>query len=203
MFRKIFIIFAVITATAVINPFKVEASEGTFELQNQVGESARCYATSILMSDQRYRVILSCRDILYPGGTEVFNYVLWGQPNGGGNPFRVGTLQLGKVEFRVSDAFNRLFVTKELDDRPRKPEGTIVMSGNYQRIEFLDGNQVSPVTSLPDEVPNELISPSPEASPTTRVSQGRSIFRMIAAGGIVAFLGLFGVILVIFVITRR
>ena len=178
----------------------VRASEGTFTLRNRVGENARCFATSILMQDRNYNILVSCRDILYPGGTNVFNYVVWGAPVDGGDPFRLGTVDLGKVQFKTKTPFNNLFVTKENDARPRSPVGTVVMSGNLEIIDFLDNAGNSSV-SITSPVSNQELG-EPEITPTPTPAP-RNIGRIIAAGGVLAFIAIFGVVLVIFVITRR
>lgn len=170
-----------------------QASEGIFELRNRVGEQARCVSYSVLMQDQNYEILVSCRDILYPGGTSVFSYVLWGVPTNGGNHFRLGTLGLGKESFKTKTPFSSLYVTKEPTSNPRTPTGTIVMQGNLQINELLDTPQ-----SAPEVSELESPTPSPVATPGSR-----NLGRIFAAGGILAFIAIFGVILVIFVITRK
>lgn len=194
-------VFSALAIVAVAKP--TAASEGIFELRNQIGTDARCYALSVLMQNQNYQVLVSCRDIIYPGGTEVFNYVVWATPNDGGNSVRLGTLDLGKVEFKSKTAFNNIFVTKEQDDRPRNPQGQLVMQGSRQTISILDGRQADRNTTVNNQ-PNELLSDAtPSPSPEPEEKSGPNVFRLIAAGGIIAFLALFGIILVVFVITRR
>lgn len=181
------------------------ASEGLFEMRNRIGTDARCFAASVLMQDQQYRVVISCRDILYPGGTEVFSYVVWATPTDGKNAFRLGTLGLGKVEFKTKTAFTNLFVTKEPDDRPKSPTGQLIMDGSRQIISMLDGAGATNSGTGTSNKPNELMSeptPTPTASPAAQAG-GSNVFRIIAAGGIIAFLALFGIVLVVFVITRR
>ena len=180
-----------------ISVSKVSASEGTFELRNRVGESARCYATSVLMQDRNYNVLISCRDILYPGGTNVFEYVIWATPLEGGNPFRLGTVDLGKILYKTKTPFSSIFVTKEEDDRPRSPQGPTVMAGNLEIITFLDNPTTADLNPT-----NELGEPEVTPEPTETPSRG-GIGRIIAAGGVLAFIAIFGLVLVLFVISRR
>jgi len=172
---------------------RVDASEGQFILRNRVGEAARCEGGSILMQDRNYNIYITCREISYPGGTEVFDYVVWGVPSGGGNHFRLGTLGLGKVAFKTKTPFSSLYVTKEETNNPRTPSGTIIMQGNVTAFETLDSP--APTPGLEEF---ESPTPSPVATPGPR-----NLGRIFAAGGILAFIAIFGVILVIFVVTRK
>ena len=199
MKKNLFYIIALSISLLSLSTKLASASEGTFELKNQVGEDARCYVFSELMPDQRYSMLVSCRDIIYPGGTEVFNYVVWANPLSGGNPVRLGTLDLGKVSFKTDKPFTSLFVTKEINERPKSPAGSVVMKGNLKTITFLDSKQAADNPS--SELGDSEVTPTPtaKANPITN----NNVFRILAAGGIVAFLGLFGVILVIFIVSRR
>lgn len=169
------------------------ASEGEFVLRNRVGESARCEGGSVLMQDRNYNIYISCREISYPGGTEVFDYVVWGVPTAGGNHFRLGTLGLGKVAFKTRTSFSSLYVTKEETNNPRTPSGTLIMQGNVTPFETLDGPAPTPSG---DELGTPTPAPAVTAAP-------RNLGRIFAAGGVLAFIAIFGVILVIFVITRK
>ena len=138
---------------ALVNASQVKASEGIFELANRVGEDGRCFAVSILMDDLQHRVLISCRDIIYPGGTDIFHYVVWATPLEGGDPKRLGEIGLGKEEFKMRDTFGSMFVTRERTNNPRSPEGTVVMQGNVQRISFLESRGTQAGTPQPT---NEL-----------------------------------------------
>lgn len=170
-----------------------QASEGPFVLRNVVGEAARCEGGSVLMQDRNYNIYISCRDITYPGGTDVFAYVVWGVPVNGGNHFRLGTIGLGKVSFKTRTAFSSLYVTKEEDEGVRSPTGPVIMQGTVGRFETLDG----PAPTLRPGT-TETPSPTPIATPAPN-----NLGRIFAAGGILAFIAIFGIILVIFVITRK
>lgn len=204
MLKKIIFSLILFSGLMSFSAQKAQASEGLFELRNKIGTDARCFAASVLMQDQQYKIVVSCRDILYPGGTEVFAYVVWATPTDGKNAFRLGTLGLGKVEFKTKTAFSNLFVTKEPDDRPKSPTGQLIMEGSRQIISLLDGSGATN-SSNTNNKPNELMT-EPTATPTASpeaAQSGTNVFRIIAAGGIIAFLALFGIVLVVFVITRR
>lgn len=176
-----------------VNAKTAQASEGPFVLRNMVGEAARCEGGSVLMQDRNYNIYISCRDITYPGGTDVFSYVVWGVPAEGGNHFRLGTIGLGKVSFKTKTAFSSLYVTKEEDEGTRSPNGPVIMQGSVGRFETLDGPVPTPgLGELATPTPTPIATPAP-----------RNLGRIFAAGGILAFIAIFGVILVIFVITRK
>ncbi len=172
------------------------ASEGTFDLRNRVGEDARCTAYSGIMADSNYNILLLCQDILYPGDSRtIVNYVVWASPSAGGNPVRLGTVGLGRAIFKTKTQFSTLFVTIESSANPRTPSTEVVMQGSVQPNEFLYGPAPTPEAG---EELSESATPTPEVA-----SAPRNLGRIFAAGGILAFIAIFGVILVIFVITRK
>lgn len=196
---KLFALFFIGFALAIVFSTPTKASEGVVELTNRVGEDARCWAPSVLMPDQTYEILISCRDIIYPGGTEVFNYVMWARPITGGNPVRLGTLELGKRKFRTQTAYDALFVTKERQDSVRAPEGTIVMQGLITRVSLLDPDTTPKPTAQPGQSPApDEVDGSPVA---TQAPQG-GIAKFLA-GGIVTILGIAGILFVIFVVMRK
>ncbi len=185
-------VFGVILAVALVKPSSSYASEGIFQLRNQVGENSRCVAFSVLMQDLQYKILLSCRDIIYPGGTEVFSYVTWANPLDGGNPQRLGTLGLGKVEFSTKTSFSSLYVTKERNSNTRSPNGPVVMQGGLERINLLE-NPSAPESELG----------TPETSPIPTPQAKKSPLNIFRIGGAIAFMLLFLVILLVFVLIRR
>ncbi|RJR28678.1 hypothetical protein C4564_04605 [Candidatus Microgenomates bacterium] len=188
----VFVIFFVLASYGVRS---VSANEGFVELRNTVGEDARCHVTSGIMQDLQYNVLVLCRDITYPGGTDIFNYIVWTTPTSGGVQ-KLGEIALGKVLFKTKNEFTSIFVTKERDKDTREPKGQVVMQGSLQQITFLDGSnrvQNQPELGQPETSP----SPIPTAQPQSVVS------RLLAAGGVIAFIALFGVLLLVFVVTRK
>jgi len=160
-----YLLFAVAPLLFFLTVLPVEATEGIVELQSTTGERTRCFAVSILMEDYRYRVVVSCRDLIYPSEPDVFNYVLWGAPIEGSGAVKFGELNYGKVEFKVRDAFGGLYVTKERGN-PRNPEGEVVMRGNVRLINFLDGSRTPDQT---DTFGDEMSpTPTPIETPTGR-----------------------------------
>jgi len=182
-----------------VAPFfsEARANEGEYKLRNVTGASARCMAYSVLMQDRRFSVLMSCRDIVYPAGTDVFNYVVWAEAPDG-DLERLGTLGFGKVEFRTNKPFNALFVTQEKSERPRNPGGPVQMRGSFGQIEFLYGPQGQGDTGNNLNLPTDL---APTESPAP--AKTSSISRTIATGGVVGFVLLFLVIALLFVISRK
>lgn len=177
---------------------KALASEGDFDLKNRIGTSATCSGWGQFMQDLKYHLLISCRNITYPGGVEVVNYVLWATPLSGGNAVRIGELGLGKGQFTTKEAYSTLFVTIERDKGVRTPTGQVVMQG--------------PITARPNLVSNATPEPAgqqpnptegaPTATPIATARPQSGIARFVT-GGIVAFIALFAVIFVLFIITRR
>ena len=114
------------------------ASDGTFEMRSTTGNESRCYASSLLMQDWNYTVLVSCRDLIYPAEFGITNYVLWAQPTDGSSLMNLGQLGYGKVTFRTNKAFSSLFVTAEGNPGTREPTGSVVMRGNLNPVTFLD-----------------------------------------------------------------
>ena len=194
MFKKVIASTIVLSGLSLASATSAFASEGTFELKNTVGEQARCFAFSVLMPSQKYEVLMSCRDILYPGGTQVFDYVVWAQ-DADGKTENLGTLDKGKIQFSVAKQFASLFVTKETSEKARNPEGTVIMRGYWKDIDILKAN--AQTTTQPGETPEAELTPAPE-----EVKKGSplNIFRI---GGAIAILFLAATMLVVYFITKR
>lgn len=107
--KQILAIFIILFAAQLLSPKSVSGSEGTVELRSTGAPDYRCFVASLKMQDQRYRVLVSCRDLIYPGGETVFTYLVWANPIGGGNPFKLGELGFGKADFRIKRSFHRTF----------------------------------------------------------------------------------------------
>ncbi len=172
-------------------PSHTQASEGLIELRNVEGEQARCFALSAIMQDLNYNILVTCRDITYPGGTDVFNYIVWANPIGSDKAEKLGSVGLGKVKFETSTAFSSLFITKERSERVNAPTGPTVMQGGVQRIPLLENAQIGEL----DEA--EL----PELTPTPAPQNGGGL-NILRIGGAFAIAAILGIILLIFILTR-
>lgn len=182
---------------------KANASEGIFELKSITDQPTRCFATSFLFENRKYKIILGCRDLIYPPEADLFTYVLWASPIEGGKDLRLGTLGFGKGLYETTRAFNKLFVTIEQKKQITKPSNNIVMRGNLEKIDFLE-NSPTPtptpkVTELEKEIDKESKEKIPEQKPlTTR----QKLVIGLKRAGIVAFLALIVLTGLIFVVTR-
>lgn len=144
----------------------VKASEGTVDLFNTVGEPSRCWAASILTTSYNYKVIVSCRGLIYPAvDASVFTYTMWDIPTNGQPPEKLGNLGVGKAEFSTNNQFSGLIVTKEGPSQGFSfggvKMGQIVMRGTVQPIDFLNENNPPTPTPTPAVL---LAQPSGAAS---------------------------------------
>jgi hypothetical protein len=176
----------------------VSASEGIFKMGSTTGENYRCYATSVLLENRSYRILLSCRNLLYPAGTDIFFYVLWANPIEGNKQIKLGSVDFGKGLFNTKTPFNRLYVTIEKNKSVREPAGITVMSGNFEPIEFL--------RSSPTPTPTPQEGEEGEVTGTTTPQQELSTRDKLLIGlrraGLVALFALIALIGLIFVVTR-
>lgn len=172
------------------------ASEGIFELRGTVRETTRCFAASLMMQDLNYRILVSCRDLIYPVEPTIFNYVLWATPKEGGNPIKLGALGYGKADFKTNKAFISLFVTTEQNVNTRTPSGNVAMRGNLQPITFLEKSTTpTPSPEGQKETPKEAEVKKPSAKEKLLLGLKRA--------GLVSLIALVAVIGLVFVITRR
>ena len=100
-----YLIFSLTIAGLFFLAEKVRASEGTVELRSTTVEPYRCWAASVRMQNQEYRIPFTCKYLIYPADENIFNYVVWATPKEGGNPIKLGTLGLGKGEFKTKKSF--------------------------------------------------------------------------------------------------
>ncbi len=190
--------FLLLTVSLILGLFLssriVSASEGTVELRSTTNEDYRCFAASLRMQDQNFRLLVSCRDLVYPVDTNIFSYTIWATPSDGGNAIKLGELGLGKVELRTKEAFTGLFVTTEQNSRTRTPSGNTVMTGSVSPLSFLD----RPTTPTPTEEAEgqEIAGEAKEL--TTR----QKLVLALRRAGLVIFLAFLSAIGLVFVLAR-
>lgn len=175
------------------------ASEGTVELRSSNDQDYRCFVASLLMENSKYKVLVSCRDLIYPPQPDLFTYIMWATPLGGVKAVKLGELGVGKADFETKDAFSNLFVTVEQNRNARTPSGQVVMSGNVQGISFLD--RPTTPTPTPEGVAGEEEKPE-EIVKAGQLSTKDKLILAMKRAGIIVFLGLVAVIGLIFVLTR-
>lgn len=112
------------------------ASEGFVKLENAQSQT-RCFVQSAMTGENKYDLVISCRDLIYPPSEDAINYALWANPLGGGNPAYIGNLGLGRRTAQVGFPFESLFVTSELSEKPKAPSIRKVLFGEVRSIEFM------------------------------------------------------------------
>jgi len=179
-------------------PQNTKASEGIFELASQTSEPSKCYALSLRMQNFEYKILFSCRYLIYPVDETIFNYIMWATPRDGGKTVKLGALGLGKGEFKTKTPFTTLFVTTESNKDTKTPAGTVVMKGNVQPIEFLESGTTQIPTGSESEEEPEQPKVEDEQPLTTREKLALAIKR----AGIAALFALVVLIGIIFVVSR-
>jgi hypothetical protein len=135
------------------------ASEGTAELRSLTDKNYSCFATSILTESGAYKILITCRDLIYPPEVDKFAYVAWGTPLEGEKPIRLGELEKGKASFQANKAFSEIFVTVETNGNINKPSGQTVMRGVVNPIAFSGGGG--------EAITTPTISTTATVTPTT------------------------------------
>ncbi|HLE49352.1 MAG TPA: hypothetical protein VI819_04975 [Patescibacteria group bacterium] len=177
----------------------VHASDGTFELRSTTELDYKCFAASLQMQTGSYRVIVSCRNILYPVDGSIYTYILWANPVAGGDPFALGQIGLGKGEYVSKVPFASLFITTEKNAKTKLPAGEVVMRGSVKPITFLE----KPTENLPEnpEATGEESQESPTPTPEKSSVRDKVILGLKRAG-LASGLALVAIIGLVFVLTR-
>lgn len=192
---KLLLTGIILIVAVLIVPKTTYASEGTIELRSTTGESYRCYAASIQMIDLNYTIPITCRDLLYPAGEDIFTYLVWATPINGGKPIKLGALGLGRATFKTKAKFSSLFVTTEKNSKTKTPSGTIVMRGDVKKITFLEGSKTPGLEE--ESVFEKEATPSPTPSTRERLVAG------LKRAAVVSVLALGALIGLVFVLTRK
>lgn len=178
---------------------KVSASEGKFELESTTRDNFRCYAFSNFLENRKYRVGISCRNLIYPPEEELFSYILWANSLADNKPIKLGSLGIGKASFDTGKPFDQLYVTIEKNKSVRQPTGTVVMRGNLQRIEFLESAQTpTPTAEAGEEETVDEMAQEEEQPLSTR----DKLLIGLRRAGLIAFFALVALVGLIFVVSR-
>lgn len=203
--NKIVIFFTVLLSFVLSFSFfnlkTVTASEGLAELRSTTQDEYRCFVASLLMTNGKFNINVSCVDLLYPPRPPDVNvYMLWGTPSSGDKPIKIGTLGVGKAEFDVKDPFTTLYVTVEENSKVRTPGKNIVMEGPVEPISFLQ-RPLSP-TPTPETEEVTTSEEEQEVTDTSQLSTKDKILLAFRRAGIAALLALVAIVGLIFVVTR-
>ncbi len=190
------IAFAVIVFAT---PSLATASEGVTELRSTTSETYRCIAESHQAQDRNYKVLVTCRDLIYPATSEVFSYVMWANPAQSGNVIKLGQLEYGRKLFTVGRPFTSIFVTAEPKPGVNAPQGPVVMQGTVQARPFLDIPTTATPTPSPEAAPEPTVVEEQQKESTSGSALSRGLKR---ASFIVALLLLAGAATALFVILR-
>jgi hypothetical protein len=196
---KSFLVLGTLSLFAVINPNKVSASIGTIEMRSTTNEDYRCFASSLIESNNKYDVAVNCVNLIFPANPpQVSYYILWATPLSGKNPIKIGDLGKGVARFEVGEAFSDLFVTLETDSRVRNPSRNIVMNGEIEPIKFLQ-TPTTP-TPTPEVTPGQKNQNAPVD--TSQLSTKDKLLLALRRAGIAAVVALVAIVGLIFVVTR-
>lgn len=200
--------FIIITISAILSfvflftvAKKVVASEGTFELKSTTRDSFRCFAASLLLENRKYKIIVTCRNLIYPPNEELFSYMLWANSSSDNKTVKLGSLGIGKATFDTNKSFNQLFVTVEKDKKARTPTGDVVMRGDLKKLEFLENIQ-SPTPTEESTDSEEAVDEQGQKDEKKPLSTREKLFTGLRRAGLIAFFALVALIGLIFVISR-
>lgn len=190
---KKLLLATLILVAFVFLPRTAMASEGIVRLTG-TNSATRCFVMSTKLDVGTYRLLVDCRNLIYPPSGELFSYIMWATPKEGDRPVRLGALDFGKALLRATSPFTSLFVTAESDESPRTPSDRIVMRGDVEGNTFLDGENAQP--------PELTETPPPAASPTPKPVS--SVLGLIGRATLISLI-LFALIvgIVIFLIRRK
>lgn len=185
-----------------VGPPSVSASEGTLELNSTGNEPYRCWASSVRMLEPEYRILFTCKFILYPAEENVFNYVVWSTPLDGKKAVKLGLIGQGRGEFKTKIAFSDLFVTTEISKDVRTPEGRVVMRGNVSPIQFLEeAKEYEPTPTTSQVIIDKKVTPGVTQDATTQTTKEK-LFTAFKRAGVAALVAIVALVGLIFVITR-
>lgn len=210
--KKFLAIVLGVTAVLAVGHKSALASEGTALLTGS-GTDARCYIASVLVDEEAYQVVMSCRNLIVPPAGERLFYRAWARRAAAAEPsdkkptartfgksdyLPLGDITGGKLTNRLREAFTEVLVTSEVESSPREPNlDKILVSAVMAPINF--GGGVSEpgqtLTATPTSAVGRVsVAPSPK--PTGPQVSGRSVvgtaFRL--------FLGIIGVIVVVAIV---
>lgn len=187
-----------------------KATEGTAELVSTSDTQTKCFASSVMMQDFRFKVITSCKNLVFPAAENKFAYMLWATPTSGGKTIKLGSLNLGKAEFTVKEPFSALFVTTEANTGAKAPSAnSTVARGTIQSIQHLEKQQepepeaVTARTTPAENFGEILEEPSPAATETVEEEEpDQGLLGSLGTGAIVGIIGIFLVLIILAIITR-
>lgn len=195
-------IFFALLGLSFSKPRQSLASEGTFVVRSTNGEAYHCWAASLFMPYNKYRLIVGCADLVYPPiPRENYKfYMLWANPTDKSKPMRLGQLAGGTAEYAVPKPFNELFVSLEYAENVRAPSELIVMRGAVQPIESLLRPQSPTPTQEAVDQPTDTNQET--TIDTSQLSTKDKLVLALKRAGVAAVVALVVIIGLVFVVSR-
>ena len=190
----------------VLSPAPAFASEGSALLSGPT--AARCYFASVLIDENRYKIVASCRDLTVPPESETLFYRLWGKRLGAAAPtpgaktsafgrgpyLSLGDISSGKLASDAREPFDEILITAEKEANPASPNlDKIILSGSIQPIDY----------GLKPTSPLARVTLEPTVSPTPPASSGKSVVGTAFRIFLTVLLIIVAVAVIISVIQRR
>lgn len=173
----------------------VSANEGRIVLRDG---AVLCEGNSVWQRDT-YRIMGRCGGLIYPYAERLDNYILWVQPQEGGDPVRIAEIDRGFFEGQTDRRFTEVFVTAEEDGLPRTPGATRIASGAIQAFDFPPSERVEQVREAAPQPTGPTSTPVPEA---TRAVSGANL-RQIGTVVLIAIVIIAGLFVVIPLLLRK
>lgn len=189
------------------------ASEGIATLTGTT--SARCYFASVLIDENRYKIVAACRDLTVPPESETLFYRVWGKRLGASAPtpgaktsafgrgvyLGLGDITSGKLSSDAREPFDEILVTAEKESNPSNPNlDKIILEGSIQPIDYGVpgvGETLKPTSPL------ARVTLEPTASPTPTAASGKSVVGTAFRIFLTVLLIIVAVAVIISVIQRR
>jgi hypothetical protein len=192
----------ILMGLSLTKPEKTFANTGYVELRSTNNESYRCYASSLIIPNNKFDVAINCVDLLFPiNPPQLTTYMVWANPPTGNKPVKLGDLGKGVARFEVAAPFSSLFITVEANQNPRNPGAITVMRGNVEPINFLQ-RATSPTPTLEPEDTEEPTKAEEKPNDTTNLSTKDKLLLALRRAGIAALIALIAIVGLIFVVTR-
>lgn len=192
----------------------VLASEGTALLSGSA--DSRCFLASVLVDENRYKIVASCRDLTVPPASETLFYRLWGKRLGAAAPtpgaktsvfgrspyLSLGDITSGKLSSDAREPFDEILVTAEKESNPSNPNlDKIILSGSIQPIDY--GTGVGETLKLTSPLARVTLEPTPSPAPAAGRQTQRSVVATAFRIFLTVLLIIVAVAVVISVIQRR
>lgn len=197
------------------------ASEGSALLSGQT--DASCYFASVLIDENRYKIVAACRDLTVPPESETLYYRVWGKRLGQNAPtpgaktsafgrsayLSLGDITSGKLAADAREPFDEILITAEKESNPSNPNlDKIILSGSIQPIDYGPpaggagvGETLKPTSPLARVTLEPTASPPPAGG--SAVSSGKSVVGTAFRIFLTVLLIIVAIAVIISVIQRR